>query len=323
MTLTQSLLAMGGGVVLLIAGAEGLVRGASALALRIGITPLVVGLTVVALGTSSPELMVSVQAALAGQGGVALGNVVGSNVANLGLIVGLATLLSPIVVDRTLVRVDVPVMLFGMLALVLTLVDGELVRWEGGLLATGAVVYTVGKIRASRKEVRAERSALSPEVRDALAEASVGFKRHLLLVVGGIALLVYGSELLLSGAIAAAESLGVSEAVVGLTLVALGTSLPELATTAVAARRGQAEIALGNAVGSNIFNVFAVLGPAALAAPMQASGVGVDTLALMGAFGLVTLFFLVSGGRTQRWEGAVLLSGYAGYIWWVVTSSPA
>ena len=141
--------------------------------------------------------------------------------------------------------------------------------------------------------------------------------------MGGIALLVYGSELLLSGAIAAAESRGVSEAVGGLTLVALGTSLPELATTAVAARRGQAEIALGNAVGSNIFNVFAVLGPAALAAPMQAAGGGVDTLALMGAFGLVTLFFLVSGGRTQRWEGAVLLSGYAGYIWWVVTSSPA
>lgn len=318
MTLTQSLLAMGGGVVLLVAGAEGLVRGASALALRVGISPLVVGLTVVAIGTSSPELVVSVQAALAGQGGVAVGNVVGSNIANLGLIVGLAALLSPMVVDRTLVHEDMPVMLGSMVALVAMLWDGTLSRWEGGLLACGAIVYTVAKIRVSRQRVRAEHAALPAEVRDALAEANVGFKRHIMLVIGGIALLVYGSEVLLSGAIAAAETLGVSEAVVGLTLVALGTSLPELATTIAAARRGQGEIALGNAVGSNIFNVFSVIGPAALVAPIDSLGVGLDSLGSMVGFGLITLIFLVSGGRTQRWEGAVLLLGYVGYMWWVV-----
>ncbi len=320
MTLVQSLLMMGGGVLLLLAGAEALVRGASALALRMGITPLVVGLTVVAIGTSSPELVVSVQAALAGQGGVAIGNVVGSNIANLGLIVGVAALLTPMAVDRELVRHDMPVMLASMAVLVLFLIDGELARWEGAILFGAAVLYTVWKVRASRRSVRARHAAegIPPEVAAALDQPASTAWRHLLFVVGGVALLVYGSDLLLNGAIGVATRLGVSEAVIGLTLVALGTSLPELATTVVAARRGQAEIALGNAVGSNIFNVFSVLGPASLARPIASTGVGIDVLAMMAGFGVVTLGFLVSGGRTQRWEGAVLLLGYVGYIWWIV-----
>ena len=318
MTLTQSLLAMGGGVLLLLAGAEGLVRGASALALRVGISPLVVGLTVVAIGTSSPELVVSVQAALSGEGGVAVGNVVGSNVANLGLIVGLAAVLSPMVVDRKLVRHDMPVMLGAMGAMWVFLLDGTIERWEGAVLLAGAVVYTVEGIVSSRRDERRRKAALPPEVREAMQEAHHGFKRHVLFVIGGVALLVYGSELLLDGAIATATRLGLSEAVVGLTLVALGTSLPELATTVVAARRGTAEIALGNAIGSNIFNVFSVLGPASLAAPIVATGVGADILAVMVGFGVVTLFFLITGGRTRRWEGAALLAGYAGYVWYIL-----
>ena len=318
MTLTQSLLSMGGGVLLLLAGAEGLVRGASALALRIGITPLVVGLTVVAIGTSSPELVVSIQAALAGEGGVALGNVVGSNIANLGLIVGVAAVLTPMTVDRKLVRHDVPIMLVSMAALVVFLLDGTLERWEGGVLLAAAVLYTVDGIRTSRREVREANAKLPPEVTEALVEVEAGFKRHILLVVGGVALLVFGADRLLAGAVVAATQLGVSEAVIGLTLVALGTSLPELATTIVAARRGEAEIALGNAIGSNIFNVFSVLGPAALAAPIASVGIGADVLSIMVGFGLVTLLFLYTGGRTRRWEGAVLLLGYLGYIWWLV-----
>ena len=318
MTLTESLLSMGGGVLLLLAGAEALVRGASALALRFGISPLVVGLTVVAIGTSSPELVVSVQAALAGQGGVAIGGVVGSNIANLALIVGVAAVLSPMAVDPKLVRHDMPIMLGSMVALVAFLLDGELARWEGGLLLAAAVAYTVDGIRTSRRETRAAQAALPPEVQDALTEADKGFKRHFLFVVGGIALLVYGSDLLLEGAIATATRLGISEAVVGLTLVALGTSLPELATTIVAAFRGEGEIALGNAVGSNIFNVFSVLGPAALVTPILSAGVDADVLAIMVGTGLLTLFFLVTGGRTQRWEGVVLLLVYAAYIWWIV-----
>lgn len=318
MTLTQSLLSMGGGVLLLLAGAEGLVRGASALALRVGITPLVVGLTVVAIGTSSPELVVSVQAALAGEGGVALGNVVGSNIANLGLIVGVAALLTPMTVDRKLVRHDMPIMLVSMGALVVFLLDGTLERWEGALLLAAALAYTVDGIRTSRREVREANARLPPEVTEALKETHVGFKRHILLVVGGIALLVFGADRLLAGAVVAATQLGVSEAVIGLTLVALGTSLPELATTVVAARRGEAEIALGNAIGSNIFNVFSVLGPAALAAPIASVGIGADVLSIMVGFGLVTLLFLYTGGKTRRWEGAVLLAGYLGYVWWLV-----
>ena len=318
MTLTQSLLSMGGGVLLLLAGAEGLVRGASALALRMGITPLVVGLTVVAIGTSSPELVVSIQAALAGEGGVALGNVVGSNIANLGLIVGVAAVLTPMTVDRKLVRHDVPIMLVSMAALVVFLLDGTLERWEGGVLLAAAIVYTVDGIRTSRREVREANAKLPPEVTEALGEVGAGFKRHILLVVGGVALLVFGADRLLAGAVVAATQLGVSEAVIGLTLVALGTSLPELATTIVAARRGEAEIALGNAIGSNIFNVFSVLGPAALAAPIASVGIGADVLSIMVGFGLVTLLFLYTGGRTRRWEGAVLLLGYLGYIWWLV-----
>lgn len=311
---------MGGGVLLLLAGAEALVRGASALALRLGITPLVVGLTVVAIGTSSPELVVSVQAALAGQGGVAIGNVVGSNIANLALIVGLAALLTPMAVDRKLVRHDMPVMLASMGLLVLFLLDGGLARWEGAVLLTGAVLYTVEGVTTSRREVRAARAAaVLPEVEAALAEANAGFKRHVLFVVGGIALLVYGAELLLDGAVAAATGLGVSEAVIGLTLVALGTSLPELATTVVAARRGAGDIALGNAVGSNIFNVFIVLGPAALARPVGSTGVGADVLAIMVGVSLLTFLFLVTGGQTRRWEGGVLLLSYAGYVWWILT----
>lgn len=319
MTLTQSLLSMGGGVLLLVAGAEALVRGASALALRVGITPLVVGLTVVAIGTSSPELVVSVQAALAGQGGVAIGNVVGSNVANLGLIVGIAVVLTPMAIDQKLVRHDVPVMLVAMGLLVVFLLDGELVRWEGGILLAGAVLYTVEGITTSRREVRAAKAErVRPEVEAALNDRDAGFKRHILFVVGGVALLVYGSELLLNGAVATATRLGVSEAVVGLTLVALGTSLPELATTVVAARRGEGEMALGNAVGSNIFNVFSVLGPAALVKPIVSTGVGSDILAIMVGVGLLTLLFLVTGGRTRRWEGVVLLFTYAGYIWYIL-----
>ena len=310
---------MGSGVLLLLAGAEALVRGASALALRFGVSPLVVGLTVVAIGTSSPELVVSLQAALAGQGGVAVGNVVGSNVANLGLIVGLSCLLAPMTVDRKLVRNDVPVMLAAMGAMTLFLLDGSMGRIEGAALALGAVVYTVQAIRTSRRESRAVREVdLPPEVEAALAERSVSTGKHLLFVVGGVALLVYGSDLLLNGAIEAAVRFGVSEAVIGLTLVALGTSLPELATTIVGALRGQGEIALGNALGSNIFNSLGVLGPTALVAPIVGAGVGTATLGLMMAFGALTLVILITGGQTRRWEGAVLLAAYVAYIAYVV-----
>lgn len=310
---------MSGGVLLLLAGAEALVRGASALALRFGVSPLVVGLTVVAIGTSSPELVVTLGAALEGQGGVAIGNVVGSNVANLALIIGVAAALKPVVVDRKLLTHDAPVMLVGMGLLVVGLLDGKLARWEGAVLLTGAVAYTVDSIRSSRRETREAREVdLPPEVEAALAEGRRAVGKHVLFLVGGIALLVYGADLLVTGAIETATLLGVSEAVIGLTLVALGTSLPELATTIVAAIRGQGEIALGNAIGSNIFNVFGVLGPASLVIPISGVDVGAGALGIMAGIGVLTYLLLAVGARTSRWKGAILLASYVGYLVWVV-----
>lgn len=322
MILAQSVLSMLGGIVLLLAGAEALVRGASALALRFGVAPLVVGLTVVAIGTSSPELVVSIRAALDGNGGVALGNVVGSNIANLALIVGIAGVLSPMVVDQKLVRHDMVIMLAAMALMSLFLLDDAIGRIEGAVLLSGAIAYTVHSIRASRRDMRESREMdLPPEVEEALSEKSGSLVRHLLFVVGGIALLVYGANLLLDGAVTIANSLGVSQTVIGLTLVALGTSLPELATTIVAAFRGHGEIALGNAVGSNIFNVLGVLGPMGLIAPVQDAGVGWDVLAIMGGVSVLTLIIMATGDRMKRWEGAVLLIVYASYIGWLVAGN--
>ena len=314
---------MGGGVLLLLAGAEALVRGASALALRFGVSPLVVGLTVVAIGTSSPELVVTLGAALDGQGGVAVGNVAGSNIANLGLIIGVAAALQPVDVDRKLITHDLPVMLVGLGLMVIALLDGQLARWEGAVLTLGAVAYTVDSIRSSRRETREAREVeLVPEVEAALAESRSAVGKHVLFVVGGAALLVYGADLLVGGAVSVATQLGVSEAVIGLTLVALGTSLPELATTVVAAFRGQGELALGNAIGSNIFNVFGVLGPASLLVPMGRGGVGDASLAVMVGIGVLTFVLLAVGRRTERWKGALLLGAYVGYIAWVSLASP-
>ncbi len=319
MSLLQSFALMGAGIVLLLAGAEALVRGAAALALRLGLTPLVVGLTVVALGTSSPELIVSVQAALEGDGGFAVGNVVGSNIANLALIVGMSAALAPMTIHTKLVRWDLPVMVGAALLIVLFLLDGFLGRVEGAVLTLSIVAYLVASIRMARQEVRAQRELELPEaVEEVLAEPRRGLKRYLLLTAGGLALLVYGADLLLEGAVAAAELLGVSEAVIGLTIVAVGTSLPELATTVVAALRRQGDIALGNAIGSNIFNTFGVLGPAALAAPMDRDGVGVSTLWIMLAVSVFAFGLLWNGLKTRRWEGALLLGVYALYLWWVI-----
>ncbi|MCH7975615.1 MAG: calcium/sodium antiporter [Bacteroidetes bacterium] len=325
MDVLQSFAQMGIGIVLLLVGAEGLVRGASALALRFGLTPLVVGLTVVAFGTSSPELVVSVQAALSGDGGFAVGNVVGSNVANLALIVGISAALSPMVIQRSLIRWDLPVMLASAIILVLFLYNGRLGRMEGAVLTAGIIAYLTVSIRSSRKEVRAMKELELPDqVEEAAAEPEASLWRHLLLTLGGLALLVLGSNQLLAGAITTAERLGVSKAVIGLTIVAAGTSLPELATTVVAALRKHGDIALGNAIGSNVFNAFGVLGPAALVQPMNREGVGFDVAvgddALLIMLGVTVLTFglLWTGFRTRRWEGYLLIAIYGLYLWWVI-----
>ena len=299
-------LSLAGGLALLVVAAHLLVRGAAALALRLGLSPLVVGLTVVAFGTSAPELVVSVQAALAGAGGIAVGNVVGSNVANVGLILGLAALVRPVVADRSVFRRDLPVLLAATALGVAFLLDRAVTRAEGAGLVLGLVAYLAWSVGAARRD----RTAAELPV----GQGSGSAWRDLAAVAAGLAGLVFGADLLVDGATALARAFGVSDAVIGLTVVAVGTSLPELATSVVAALRGESEIAVGNVIGSNLFNVLGILGLAAAVRPLGAPGLEAVDLAVLAAFTLAAPVFMWSGGRLGRLEAGVLALGYVAYV---------
>ncbi len=309
-----SLLSIALGLALLYVGAEGLVRGSAALALRLGLTPLVVGLTVVAFGTSSPELVVSLQAALSDNGAIAIGNVVGSNICNVALILGLSALIRPLKVHTQLLRFDVPLVVVASVLLALLLLDGALGRLEGALLTTGIVSYT-GYILW---KARTMNSGLQEEFAEALPARQGALWRHVAFVVGGLGLLVVGANLLVKGAVAVAETLGLSKAFIGLTIVALGTSLPEMATSLVAAVRREGDIAVGNIVGSNVFNILAILGLSSLAHPLHTQGVAMTDLIVMTAFAALMLPLMRTGFRLVRWEGALLLALYVGYVGWLL-----
>lgn len=303
-----------GGLVCLTLGAEGLVRGASSLARRVGMSPLLIGLTVVAYGTSAPELVVSVQAALEGTPDLALGNVMGSNISNVGLILGTTALLYPIRGDAQAVRLDIPIMI-GVSALLLGLLaDGVIGRLNGIVLVLGAVSYTVIRVWGSWEESK-------PAVRQSFDEAvpdRFGWVWEGMFGVGGLALLVLGAQLLVGGAVSIADAIGLSTAVIGLTVVAVGTSLPELATSVVAALRGHANLALGNVVGSNIVNVLGILGVTACVQPIDATGLTwVDGSVLLG-MAVLTLPFLWTELEVSRWEGGVLLIAYGAYVAFLV-----
>ena len=315
--ITLSLLAVG--LVILVFGAELLVRGASALAASIGISPLVVGLTVVAFGTSSPELAVSVLAAWHGQAGIALGNVVGSNICNVLLILGLSAAVAPLIVARQVVRLEVPIMIGTSLLLILFALDGAIGRWEGALLFAGVIGYTVWTIRRSRRDLRDQ-----AEPADAETPRATSRGRQLVDIVGGLILLGIGSKLLVDGAVTIARYLGVSDLVIGLTIIAVGTSLPELATSVLASWRGQRDIAVGNVVGSNIFNILAVLGLSTLVAP---GGLPVPPVALtfdlpiMLAVAVACLPIFMAGHRINRWEGLLFLGYYGVYVLFLVLTA--
>jgi cation:H+ antiporter len=296
------------GLVLLYFGAEWLVGGSSAVAIRFGMSPLIIGLTLVAFGTSAPELVVSVQATLTGHGDIAVGNVVGSNIFNIAVILGISALIFPMSVHRDLIRRDMPVMLLAALVAILFLLDGHLDRWEGGVLFAGIVAYVVLSIRAARRQPPPEEELTVPAVSGGLPKACA-------LVVFGLGILVLGSYALTWGAVRLAIRFGVSEAVIGLTIVACGTSLPELATSVVAAFRKQADIAIGNIVGSNIFNVFAILGIATLIRPIEGPDVQASDLWTMGGFSLLLLPLMWTGFRISRVEGALFLALYVGYLY--------
>jgi len=309
---------------ILYAGAEGLVRGSAALGLRAGLSPLAVGLTVVAFGTSAPELVVSLSAALAGQGALAMGNVVGSNSFNIGVILGLTALICPVAAQLRVVRLDAPIMLAASAALPLLVWNGRLGRLEGGALLAGLILYTWFTLRQARRagpEAAAVAAALPVAGAVAAAKGPAPRRRPTAalgegtLALGGLAALVVGSRLLSGSAVAIAEMAGMSEAAIGLTIVAAGTSLPELATSLVAALRRQPDIAVGNVVGSNAFNCLGIAGAAALAAPLETAGVRALDYGVMVAFSALLLPLLWTGLLLRRLEGGALLLGYAAYVW--------
>ncbi len=313
------------GLVLLVAGGELLVRGASRLALAIGLSPLVVGLTVVAFGTSSPELAVSVQAIGAGNVDIALGNVVGSNIFNVLFILGLSALITPLVVDGQLIRQEVPV-LIGMSVLVFLMAqDGGIGRAEGLVLVGLMVTYTALLVWQSRRQTQALRDEYAAETHVAAASGkATGIPLQLTLIAGGLVLLVAGSRLLVEAASTIARGFGVSELVIGLTIVAAGTSLPEVAASVTAALRGQRDIAVGNAVGSCTFNLLGVLGISASIAPaplpVLPAMLSFD-LPVMVAVAVACLPVFFTGRMIARWEGGVFLAYYVAYTAWLLLDS--
>ena len=300
------------GFVVLTAGASALVRGGAALARRLGLTSLVIGLTVVAVGTSAPEMVVSVGGSFEGRGDIAVGNVIGSNIFNVGVILALAALIAPIDVKLGLLKLDAPLMIVAsVLAAGLVSLD-EVPRWAGILLLLLLFGYTVWNVWVARKQTD---QMVEREFEAGVPGLARSVSIEVVLVLVGLVLLVVGSGMLVSSTMAIARTLGVSEAVIGLTIVAAGTSMPELATSVVAAIRGQSDIAVGNVIGSNVFNILGILGLSSTVRPLSAPGIGSTDLWIMVVFAIALLPLLWTGRKLQRWEGALLLVGYAGYLW--------
>jgi cation:H+ antiporter len=311
-----SVLLVVGGLAALLVGAELLVRGGAGLAAWRGIRPMVIGLTVVSLGTSMPELAIGIDAAVSGNPELAVGTIVGANLVNLLLILGLSALLVPVVFQRTALRFNLPALVAAALALYLVSVDGTLVRAEGFLLLVGGAAYTWALLRISRREP-ADRTSDTP----GLAQGDHRPLHDTAALVAGIALIVLGAELLVEGAVEGAQSLGVSGAVIGLTVVAIGSATPELVTTLVSTLRGDRDIAIGNLLGSSVYNIAVVLGITVVVAP---GGVPVPDevlaadLVLLVVVAVAAVPVFVSGARINRVEGALFVATYLGYLAWLL-----
>ena len=300
------------GVVLVLRGADRLTEGASALARRMNIPEIIIGLTIVAAGTSAPELFVSLVSALKGTSDMAVGNVVGSNTMNCMLIVGCAAMVAPMTISRSTVRKDIPFAVGAAALLILLAFDNFLGRLDGIVLLAGFtafMAYSFLEVRGEKKEVRGEQE----EVRGEKSPLLSGFY-----VLLGLALLVFGSNIFVDHASNLALALGVSEGVVGLTVVAGGTSLPELATSVVAARKGQSAIAIGNVIGSNVFNILLILGLTAAISPLAIEGITTLDMAVMFLSVALVWFFSRTRYTVERWEGAVLVLGYLAYLAWML-----
>jgi cation:H+ antiporter len=309
------------GLTLLVGGGEALVRGASTLAVRVGISPLVIGLVVVSAATSAPELAVTVGAVIGGEPDLAVGNVVGSNIVNILLILGISAVITPLVIKRQLVRFDIPVMVGLSVAFLLVSLDGRISLIDGVLLLVVLVVHTVMSIVFSRREK--VDPAAQPDTLPLNAKPVPLWLAGLLLIVG-IGLLVAGAQLLVTGAVSIATGFGVSSLVIGLTVVAIGTSLPELATSIIALRKGETDMAVGNIVGSNIFNIGLVLGLPAIifgdGIPVPAAAIAID-IPLMLAAAVALLPIAFTGFIVARWEGALFVALYVAYTLYLVLDS--
>ena len=294
------------GIGLLYGGGELLVRFASSLALRFRLSPLVIGLTVVAFGTSAPELAATLTASLNGAEAIAVGNVVGSNIANVGLILGLAALLLPIAIQKSVLQREMPVMIGASVLPLLFFADGALGRLEGGVLFALLLAYLVWMLRTPNEDDAPDDLDLYP-----LWLTLTG-------IVGGLVLLVLGAQVLIAGATSLALAFGVPERIVGLTLVAVGTSLPELASSLVAVLKRETDMVLGNIIGSNIFNVLCILGVTSLVTPLALpfAALRLDFLVML-AFAVLTFIFLLTQRKLERWEGGVLVLAYALYAAWL------
>ncbi len=322
----QNLLLFAAGLVGLVVGADLLVRGASKLALSFGISPLVVGLTIVAFGTSAPEVAVSVGAVLDGNTDLAVGNVVGSNIFNVLFILGVSALITPLVVNLQLIRQEVPIMIGASLLLLALGLDGTLSLWDSAALFALLVAYTVFLVVQSRRQSAAEQATFSEDIAAAPAGAwDAKLPVQLLLIAAGLVALVLGSDWLVTASGAFAKQMGVSDLVIGLTIVAAGTSMPEVATSITAAIKGERDIAVGNVVGSNTFNILSCLGLSGLVAGdmglvMPASLMAFDIWVML-AVALACLPIFMSGREIARWEGGVFLAYYVAYVAYLILAS--
>ncbi len=298
------------GLVLLYLGADLMIRGASRLARRLGVNALVIGLTVVAMGTSTPELLVGVVASVRGSSDIAIGNVVGSSIANIALILGIAALIRPVRVQMRLLVREVPIMIFAALAFYIFALDGKLSFWDGLSMVAGFIAYTLYLLDGARRES----PAIEVEYQRFVPTGGT-LTGHLLLTVGGLGALLLGAHMVVTGASDAARFLGISELAIGLTVVAIGTSLPELATAIAASVQDEGDILVGNVVGSNIFNLLAVLGASSIARPLQVSQSVIRVEApVMLAVSILVLPFVWTTLRLTRWEGGVFLAAYIAFI---------
>ncbi len=322
----MNLLLFFGGLILLVIGADILVRGASKLAMSFGISPLVVGLTIVALGTSAPEIAVSIGAVLDGKTDIAIGNVVGSNIFNVLFILGLSALVTPLVVNIQLIRQEVPIMLGVSLLLLALSLDGRLSFIDGGILFALLMAYTVFLVVQSRQETQAAKDEFAEAIQQAEESAwDSHWAAQVSLIAAGLVALVYGSEYLVQASVSFAKTMGVSDLVIGLTIVSAGTSMPEVATSITAALKGERDIAVGNVVGSNTFNILGCLGLSGLVSGDLGLVMAPSLLAfdiwVMLAVALACLPVFMTGREIARWEGGVFLGYYVAYVAYLILAA--